>query len=157
MDIRGLSSESNSNSNSNSNMTSGMDASTETNALKPINNSTISSPNPLLAPVPVPSTGPRTSIKLAITALSMLRLLQLPVRLTSPFVKAQVLPETFLFDGQRLSFFRDLVDIISVQVYTFFISHLKSRVVLYCIVLHCIVLNCIASYLTFFDLIYWTG
>ena len=150
MDIRGLSSESNSNSNSNSNMTSGMDASTETNALKPINNSTISSPNPLLAPVPVPSTGPRTSIKLAITALSMLRLLQLPVRLTSPFVKAQVLPETFLFDGQRLSFFRDLVDIISVQVYTFFISHplhltpkVTGCIVLYCIALHCIELYCI--------------
>ena len=118
LDIRGLSGESN--SNGSGNMTSGMDASTETIALPPINSSAISSLNqnqnvPLLTPA-VPSTGPRTSIKLAITALSMLRLLQLPVRLTSPFVKAQVLPETFLFDGQRLSFFRDLVDIISVQV-----------------------------------------
>ena len=120
LDIRGLSGE----SNSSGNMTSGMDASTETNALPPINSSATSSPSlnqnqnvPVLTPA-VPSTapGPRTSIKLAVTALSMLRLLQLPVRLTSPFVKAQVLPETFLFDGQRLSFFRDLVDIISVQV-----------------------------------------
>jgi hypothetical protein len=62
------------------------------------------------------STGSKVSVRKAVVAISMLRLLQLPVRLTSPSARAQVLPETFLFDGPRLSVFRDLVDIISVQV-----------------------------------------
>jgi len=52
----------------------------------------------------------------AVVALSFIRLLQLPIRLNSPSaVRAQVLPETLLFDGQRLSLLRDLVDVISVQ------------------------------------------
>ena len=98
---------------SNSNMTS------DTGSQLSMNSSAVSAPEgsvPLSTPVA--ATGPRTSINVAVIALSMLRLLQLPVRLTSPFVKAQVLPETFLFDGQRLSSFRDLVDIISVQVHS---------------------------------------
>ena len=104
-------SNSSSSSSSSSSMISGMDAS------RGVEMNTLSSCGEHLAlSTPVASTSPRTSIKVAVIALSMLRLLQLPVRLTSPFVKTQVLPETFLFDGQRLSFFRDLVDIISVQV-----------------------------------------
>lgn len=106
---------------SNGNMISdaGTDTRREIDAQLSMNSSAVTAPEghvPLSTPVA--STGTRTSINLAVIALSMLRLLQLPVRLTSPFVKAQVLPETFLFDGQRLSFFRDLVDIISVQVHS---------------------------------------
>jgi hypothetical protein len=114
---------------SNGNMTS--DTGTDTQLS--MNSSTVSAPEgsvPLSTPVA--ATGSRTSINVAIIALSMLRLLQLPVRLTSPVVKAQVLPETFLFDGQRLSFFRDLVDIISVQVHSLppALCRLFGRVVL---------------------------
>ena len=108
---------------SNSNMTfdigTGGDTRREMDTQLSINSLAVTAPEghiPLSTPVA--STASRTSINLAVIALSMLRLLQLPVRLTSHFVKAQVLPETFLFDGQRLSFFRDLVDIISVQVHS---------------------------------------
>lgn len=99
---------------SNGNMTS--DTGTDTQLS--MNSSAVSAPEGSVPLSTVAATGPRTSINVAVIALSMLRLLQLPVRLTSPFVKAQVLPETFLFDGQRLSSFRDLVDIISVQVHS---------------------------------------
>jgi hypothetical protein len=96
-----------------------LEATGETVNLKDIGRHT-----PIAAPTPsaVGSTPPNTStsskvsVRKAVVAISMLRLLQLPVRLTSPSARAQVLPETFLFDGPRLSVFRDLVDIISVQV-----------------------------------------
>jgi hypothetical protein len=134
---------------SNGNMTS--DTVTDADTQLSMNSSAVSAPEghvPLSTPVA--ATGPRTSINVAVIALSMLRLLQLPVRLTSPFVKAQVLPETFLFDGQRLSFFRDLVDIISVQVHSpspqyanylagscyLFEDHMLYRVLLHRIELH---------------------
>ena len=58
----------------------------------------------------------KVSANTAAVAVSVLRLLQLPIRLASASARAQVLPETFLFDGQRLSALRDLIDIISVQV-----------------------------------------
>ena len=140
---------------SNSNMTfdigTGGDTRREMDTQLSINSLAVTAPEghiPLSTPVA--STASRTSINLAVIALSMLRLLQLPVRLTSPFVKAQVLPETFLFDGQRLSFFRDLVDIISVQVHSL-ISHTMyivwQRHITYskatcCIVFYSIELDC---------------
>lgn len=82
-------------------------ATESTTTLAPASSSTASAP---------PNTSSKVSVRKALVAISMLRLLQLPVRLTSPSARAQVLPETFLFDGPRLSIFRDLVDIISVQV-----------------------------------------
>ena len=62
------------------------------------------------------SSSTKVSANTAAVAVSVLRLLQLPIRLASSSARAQVLPETFLFDGQRLSALRDLIDIISVQV-----------------------------------------
>lgn len=62
------------------------------------------------------SSSTKVSANTAAVAVSVLRLLQLPIRLASASARAQVLPETFLFDGQRLSALRDLIDIISVQV-----------------------------------------
>ena len=58
----------------------------------------------------------RVSARTSVVAVTMLRLLQFPYRLGGPLVNARMLPETFLFDGQRLSHLRDLVDVISVQV-----------------------------------------
>ena len=59
---------------------------------------------------------PRVSARTSVIAVTMLRLLQFPYRLGGPSANARMLPETFVFDGQRLSHLRDLVDIISVQV-----------------------------------------
>ena len=81
-----------------------------------------STPTPTAAPAVTvtasssSSSGLKVGINTAVIAVCMLRLLQLPVRLNSPSARALVLPETFCFDGQRLSLLRDLVDILSVQV-----------------------------------------
>lgn len=87
----------------------------ETNALP----TAASTPTVTVAPTVTASSSSssvKVGINTAVTAVCMLRLLQLPVRLNSPSARALVLPETFCFDGQRLSLLRDLVDILSVQV-----------------------------------------
>ena len=65
---------------------------------------------------------PMVSARTSVIAVTMLRLLQFPYRLGGPSANARMLPETFVFDGQRLSQLRDLVDIISVQVIKDFVE-----------------------------------